>query len=49
LAPPPTLRQRRESRRRLLADIGLASEEIIDIRTRRPIGASLASTSGELR
>lgn len=33
---------------RLLADIGLASE-IIDIRARRPIGASLASTSGELR
>jgi uncharacterized protein YjiS (DUF1127 family) len=34
---------------RLLADIGLASEEIIDIRARRPIGASLASTSSELR
>ncbi|WP_162457867.1 hypothetical protein [Mesorhizobium tianshanense] len=34
---------------RLLADIGLASEETIDIGARRPIGASIASTSGELR
>ena len=34
---------------RLLADIGLASEEIIDIRARRPIDSSLAPTSGELR
>lgn len=34
---------------RLLANIGKASEEIIGIRARRPIGASLASTSGELR
>jgi uncharacterized protein YjiS (DUF1127 family) len=33
----------------LLTDIGLASEDIIDIRARRPLGVSLASTSGELR